>query len=166
MQNWKKGCVFGHIDKFWKEHHGQIKKNACKNAYLGSFFIPKKYMIRVLFVSPWTSLIPLLPFEWPPGAPFVATMALSLVFHIKEVVIWQKQKKWIKHLISFSNYSLWIFSLKLQFHHQILTFYPLFQGTRQKDTINQASQYKNDLLCYLLRSNNLVEFVKKTRLIQ
>ena len=31
---------------------------ACKNAYLGSFFIPEKYVIRVLFVSPWTSLIP------------------------------------------------------------------------------------------------------------
>ena len=29
----KKGCVFGHIDKFWKEHDGQIKKNTCKNAY-------------------------------------------------------------------------------------------------------------------------------------
>ena len=58
MQNWKKGCVFGHIDKFWKEHDRQIKKNACKNAYLGSFFIPEKYVIRVLFVSPWTSLIP------------------------------------------------------------------------------------------------------------
>ena len=32
----KKGCVFGHIDKFWKGHYRQIKKNACKNAYLGS----------------------------------------------------------------------------------------------------------------------------------
>ena len=58
MQNWKKGCVFGHIDKFWKEHDGRIKKNACKNAYLGSIFIPEKYVIRVLFESPWTSLIP------------------------------------------------------------------------------------------------------------
>ena len=29
-----------------------------KNAYLGSIFIPGKYVIRVLFVSPWTSLIP------------------------------------------------------------------------------------------------------------
>ena len=58
MQNWKKGCVFGHTDKFWKEHDRQIKKNACKNAYLGSIFIPEKYVIRVLFASPWTSLIP------------------------------------------------------------------------------------------------------------
>ena len=32
----KKGCVFGHVDKFWKGHDGQIKKNACKNVYLGS----------------------------------------------------------------------------------------------------------------------------------
>ena len=30
----KKGThVFGHSDKFWKGHEGQIKKNACKNAY-------------------------------------------------------------------------------------------------------------------------------------
>ena len=48
----KKGCVFGHIDKFWKGHDGQIKKNACKNTYLGSIFIPEKYVIRVPFVCP------------------------------------------------------------------------------------------------------------------
>ena len=28
----KKRCVFGHIDKFWKEHDRQIKTNACKHA--------------------------------------------------------------------------------------------------------------------------------------
>ena len=28
--------VFGHSNKLWKGHDGQIKKNACKNAYLGS----------------------------------------------------------------------------------------------------------------------------------
>ena len=28
----KKSCFFGHSDKFWKGHDGQIKKNACKNA--------------------------------------------------------------------------------------------------------------------------------------
>ena len=54
----KKGCVFGHLDKFWKRHDGQIKKNAYKNEYLGSIFIPEKYVIRVLSVSPWMSLIP------------------------------------------------------------------------------------------------------------
>ena len=45
MQNWKKRCVFGHSDKFWKEHDGQIKKkNACKNVYLGSIFLYLKNM--------------------------------------------------------------------------------------------------------------------------
>ena len=63
----KKGCVFGHTDKFWKGHDGQMKKNTCKNTYLGVYFHTEKYVIRVLFVCPWTSLIPLLPFEWPPG---------------------------------------------------------------------------------------------------
>ena len=66
MQSWEKGCVFGHIDKFWKEHDRQIKKNECKNAYLGCIFIPEKYVIRVLFVSPWTSLIPPLAIRVPP----------------------------------------------------------------------------------------------------
>ena len=62
----KKRCVFGHIDKFWKGHDGQIKKNSCKNAYLGSIFIPEKYVIRMLFVSPWTSLIPRLAIRVAP----------------------------------------------------------------------------------------------------
>ena len=62
----KKGCIFGHIDKFWKGHDRQIKKNACKNVYLGSIFIPEKYVIRVLFVSPWTSLISPLVIQVPP----------------------------------------------------------------------------------------------------
>ena len=62
----KKRCVFGYIDIFWKGHDRQIKKNACKNAYLGSIFIPEKYVIKVLFVSPWTSLIPPLTIRVPP----------------------------------------------------------------------------------------------------
>ena len=37
----KRVYFLGHVDKFWKEHDRQIKKNACKNAYLGAFFIPK-----------------------------------------------------------------------------------------------------------------------------
>ena len=64
----KRVCFWSYIDKFGKEHDRQIKKNACKNAYLGSFFIPGKYVIRVLFVSPWTSLIPPLAIRVaPPG---------------------------------------------------------------------------------------------------
>ena len=63
----KKGCVFGHIDKFWKGHNGQIKKNACKNMYLGSIFIRQKYMFRVCFESPFTRMISSLKYKWPPG---------------------------------------------------------------------------------------------------
>ena len=49
----KKGVFFGHIDKFWKGHDGQIKKNTCKNTYLGSIFIHEKYVFRVCFESPF-----------------------------------------------------------------------------------------------------------------
>ena len=43
----EKGSVSGHIDKFWKRHDGQIEKNTCKNAYLGSIFMPEKYVFGV-----------------------------------------------------------------------------------------------------------------------
>ena len=36
----------------------ELRKMHAKNAYLGSIFIPEKCVIRVLFVCPWTSLIP------------------------------------------------------------------------------------------------------------
>ena len=65
MKNWKKGCDFGHIDKFWKGY-GQTKKNACKNAYLGSIFIPEKYVFRVCFESPFTRMISSLKYKCPP----------------------------------------------------------------------------------------------------
>ena len=47
-----------------ESNNRQINK---KNAYLGSFFIPEKYVIRVLFMSPWTSLTPPLAIRVPPG---------------------------------------------------------------------------------------------------
>ena len=34
----KKGCVFGHIDKFWKGHGGKLRKT---HAIIGSIFIPE-----------------------------------------------------------------------------------------------------------------------------
>ena len=67
LEEKKRVCFWCVIDKFWKGHDGQIKKNACKNAYLGSFFIPEKYVIRVLFVCPWTSLKPPLAIRVAPG---------------------------------------------------------------------------------------------------
>ena len=82
----KKGVFFGHIDKFWKEHDRQIKKNACKNAYLGSFFTPEKDVIRVLFESPWMSLIPPLAIQVPPPASHTVQLLYCLhheVLHIQ-----------------------------------------------------------------------------------
>ena len=64
----KKRYVFGHIDKFPKGHDGQIKKNACNNVYLGSFFVPEKYVFRVCFEteSPFTRMISNLKYKCPP----------------------------------------------------------------------------------------------------
>ena len=34
----KKGCVFGHVYKYWLAHVGQIKKEHGKNAFLQSAY--------------------------------------------------------------------------------------------------------------------------------
>ena len=62
----KKNMFFGHIDKFWKGHDGQIKKNACKNANVGSISIPDEYVFWVCFESPFTRMISSLEYK-PPG---------------------------------------------------------------------------------------------------
>ena len=77
----KKGVFMVIIDKLWKGHDGQIKKNACKNAYLGFIFIPEKYVIRVLLVCPWTSLIPPLAIR---VAPRVLSLKISSSAHSKQ----------------------------------------------------------------------------------
>ena len=73
----KKGCVFGHTDKSWKGHDGQIKKNTCKNTYLGSIFIHEKYVFRVCFESPFTRMISSLKYKWPLGI-FTVAMVSSM----------------------------------------------------------------------------------------
>ena len=44
----------------------QIKKNVCKNAYLGSIFIPEKYVFGVCSESPFTRMISSLKYKCPP----------------------------------------------------------------------------------------------------
>ena len=44
----------------------QIKKNACKNVYLGSILIPEKYVVMVCFGSPFTRMISSLKYKSPP----------------------------------------------------------------------------------------------------
>ena len=69
----KKGVFLVIQTNFGKNIDRQIKKNVCKNVYLGSIFIPEKYVIRVLFVSPWTSLIPPLAIRVAPRGPQIST---------------------------------------------------------------------------------------------
>ena len=38
MHNWRKGCVFGHVHKFWKGHDEKLRKRACKKCVLRVFF--------------------------------------------------------------------------------------------------------------------------------
>ena len=38
-----------------------------KNAYLGSIFLPEKYVFRVCFESPFTRMIYSLKYKFPPG---------------------------------------------------------------------------------------------------
>ena len=74
----EKRCVFGHIDKVWKEHDRQIKKNAYKNGYLGSFLIPENMWLGCfLWVHGW-AWYPLLPFQWPTRAPGVGFWGQNL----------------------------------------------------------------------------------------
>ena len=40
VQNWKKGCIFGHLDKFWKGHDGQIKKKCMQKRVFRVYFEP------------------------------------------------------------------------------------------------------------------------------
>ena len=62
----KKWYVFGHMTNFGKNMTDKLKKNAYKNAYLGSIFIPEKYVFRVCFESPFTRMISNLKYKWPP----------------------------------------------------------------------------------------------------
>ena len=62
----QKGWCFWSYDKFWKGQADKLKKNACENAYLGSVFIPEKYVFRVCFESPFTQMISNLKYKWGP----------------------------------------------------------------------------------------------------
>ena len=67
----KRACFWSY-EKFWKGHDGQIKENAFQNAYLGSIFIPEKYVLRVCFESPFTRMISSLKYKCPPRqCPFI-----------------------------------------------------------------------------------------------
>ena len=63
----KKGVFLAMVINFGKRWR-KIKKKTYKNAYLGSIFIPRKYVFRVCFESPFTRMISNLKYKWPPWA--------------------------------------------------------------------------------------------------
>ena len=62
----KKGVFLAMVINFGKRWR-KIKKKTCKNAYLGSIFIPGKYVFRVCFESPFTRMISNLKYKCPRG---------------------------------------------------------------------------------------------------
>ena len=90
---WKKGYVFGHIDNFWNGHDAQIKKNACKNEYLGSIFIPEKYVFRVCFESPFTRMISNFRYKWPPPGAIIT-------------MLWYMEKQWCEKFVFKLRYGI------------------------------------------------------------
>ena len=60
----KNRCVFGDGYKFWKKDGGKLRKT-CKHAYLGSIFMPEKYVIRACFENPFTRMISNLKYKYP-----------------------------------------------------------------------------------------------------
>ena len=63
----KKGVFLDTLTNFGKDVMDKMRKNACKNAYLGSIFMPKKYVFRVFFESPFTRMISSLKYKCSPG---------------------------------------------------------------------------------------------------
>ena len=62
----KKGMFLVILTNFGKDMTHKLRKNACKNVYLGSTFIPEKYVFRVCFESPFTRMISSLKYKWAP----------------------------------------------------------------------------------------------------
>ena len=86
----KKGCVLGHGYKFWKGHDGQNKKKTCKNAFLGSIFTPRKYVLGACFKCPFTSMISSLKIQVPPP--------LGGEIHVRTKIFWTNQY-WTKMIL-------------------------------------------------------------------
>ena len=63
-----KKYVLGQIDKFWGRHDTQIKKNACKNAYLGLFSYLKSMCLGCVLKVVLQEWYPAWNTSGPPGS--------------------------------------------------------------------------------------------------
>ena len=81
----EKRVCFWSYDKFWKGHDGQIKEKRMQNTYLGSIFIPAKYVFRGCFESPFTRMISNLKYKWPPP-PRGSHSARPVTYHTASAI--------------------------------------------------------------------------------
>ena len=56
-----KGVFFVILTYFGKDMTEKLRKNACKNAYLGSIFMHENFVFRVCFERPFTRMIDIQP---------------------------------------------------------------------------------------------------------
>ena len=61
----EKGVFLVIVTNFGKDMMDKLTKT--HDAYLGSIFIPEKYLFRVYFESPFTRMISSLKYKCPPG---------------------------------------------------------------------------------------------------
>ena len=62
----EKGCVLVTVTNFGKDMTEKLRNHRCKNASLGSIFIPEKYVLRVCFESHYMRMISSLKYKCPP----------------------------------------------------------------------------------------------------
>ena len=106
-----KTCKIGKRDVFFviwqileKDIMDKLRKHM-QNVYLGSFFIPEKYVFRVHFESPFMRMISSLKYKWPPGyfafqeieITYCGISLMSLLWDLSEV---EKSSKITKNVIS------------------------------------------------------------------
>ena len=74
------------LTNFGKGHDTQMKKNACKNTYLGSIFIPENTCLR--YESPFTRMISSLKYKCPQAIkPTIEICFVILLFCTYEYIL-------------------------------------------------------------------------------
>ena len=96
----EKRCFWSYL-QILEGHDVQIKKNTCKNVYLGSILIPEKYVFRVCFESPFTKMISSMKYKYPlPRVSFTKCLQ-PLVMTRGEGVDWLASHYMIDTMVNF-----------------------------------------------------------------
>ena len=104
----KKGMFLVILTTFGKDMTHKLRKSHEKSAYLGSIFIPEKYVFRVCFESPFTRMVSSLKYKWPPGLghdclrplwPFDHVLNTMLCFLYFCFDVWHWNKVWYDMII-------------------------------------------------------------------